>query len=514
MSPVTYPDFLRAGLSLEPFGILPGDAESDYFCTPRGSTILGWTGVDGIHYVQVKKLGETVFAVNPYADPGRHAHPVANNFEDFLCLLIKCGHESYLEQAHGWTWEQYEAFSQKNPMTAAQNDAAERIMSHFGLVPIGDVYTYVTQLDARFDFSTIPYPRDYWEYVPRESVPKESEWRVYFGASFGERGGRGEKPGEELPLNIEFTWDGRNWRIPAAYLCAKGLVIDLIACATREEMQAHAQKWGSKGELSPSEERAAEAESPLRDDFVPSVQINGRCSRMERMTTLTLPADGRGLSPTDRSIVGHYGLDEHTPMLLGRVAFPWVTSKKPKLRSLQLTLSRRPSVRTGEPFFLHTAGESVAVTHPTSGTLHTLTVHQLRTRKLRESETAHLPFRVPTSSVQLLYTLSPDLPDSEFSLRDVRHNDVPIKQPVCQDRADDFCSVAVVNVPVRAESEAAAIGIIGGADGPIAMVVGQAAGQPMLHAASSALTFEEQAEVSWQPVFHVVACEDMTVKIV
>ncbi|MBQ8719336.1 MAG: hypothetical protein IJY66_08725, partial [Clostridia bacterium] len=142
MSPVTYPDFLRAGLSLEPFGILPGDAESDYFCTPRGSTILGWTGVDGIHYVQIKKLGETVFAVNPYADPGRHAHPVANNFEDFLCLLAKCGHESYLEQAHGWTWEQYEAFSQKNPMTAAQNDAAERIMSHFGLVPVGDVYTY------------------------------------------------------------------------------------------------------------------------------------------------------------------------------------------------------------------------------------------------------------------------------------------------------------------------------------------------------------------------------------
>ena len=513
MLPITYTDFLRAGCSLAPFGILPGETESAYVCTPRGAVILGWTGVDGIHYVQIPTLGDLVFAVNPYADPGRHAHPVAENFADFLCLLAKCGHESYLEQAHGWTWEQYERFSQENPVTAEQNAAAEQIVSRFGLTRISDVYTYVKKLDAAFDYGTIPYSDEYWEYVPRESVPREDAWRVYFSKSFGERGGHGEKAGEELPMDTRFSWDGRRWHVPAIYLCPKGLVMDLVASATQEEMQAHAQRWKSKGELSPSEERAAEAESPLRDDFVPSVQINGRCSRMERMTTLTLPADGRELSPTDRSILGHYGLDEHTPMLLCRIAFPWVTSKKPKLHSLQLTLSRRPSVRTGEPFALCAAGERVAVTHPISGAVHTLTVHQLQTCNLQESATAHLPFRVPTSSVQLLYTLSPDLPDSEFSLRDVRHNDMPIKQPTHKDRADDFCSVAMVSVPQRAGSEAEAMALIGGADGPVSMVVGRAAAQPALHAASSALTFEAQAEVRWQPVFHVVACEDVTVKM-
>ena len=80
--------------------------------------------------------------------------------------------------------------------------------------------------------------------------------------------------------------------------------------------------------------------------------------------------------------------------------------------------------------------------------------------------------------------------------------------------ADDFCSVAVVNVPVRAESEAAAIGIIGGADGPTAMAVGRAPGQSAVHAACSAWTIEPQEKVVWQPVFCVKTCEDVTVQII
>jgi hypothetical protein len=513
MNHLTYQDFLKTGMTLEPFGILPGENTSDYFCTPCGSTILGWTGVDGIHYVQIKKLGEMVFAVNPYAAPGRHAHPVAENFEDFLCLLIKCGHESYLEQAHAWTWEQYEQFSEDNEMTAAQNDAAERIMSHFGLTPISDVYTYVKQLDAAFDFSTIPYPDDYREYVPCDVVPAEPEWKVYFSSSFGERGGRGEKAGQELPLDVAFPWDGRLWRVPAVYLCSKGLVLDLIATATAEEMQAYVQKWESMGELSPSEELAAEAESPLRDDFVPSVYINGQCSRMKRMTTLTMLAQECGLSPTDRQALSHYGLDEQTRTLLCRAAFPWVTSKKPMLRSLQLCMSRRPVTLTGEAFTVSGEGERVTVLHPTSVVAHTLTVCDVQRSEMPQSA-ATAQYKLPSHSVQMLYTLSPDLPDSEFSLRDVRRNDMPIKQSMRKDRVDDFCSVAVVNVPVRAESEAAAIGIIGGADGPIAMAVGRAPEQPPMHAAVSAQTFEVQDVIAWQPIFRVKVCEDAVVQIV
>lgn len=34
MNKVTYDDFLRAGLTLEAFGIFAGEQRSDYFCTP------------------------------------------------------------------------------------------------------------------------------------------------------------------------------------------------------------------------------------------------------------------------------------------------------------------------------------------------------------------------------------------------------------------------------------------------------------------------------------------------
>ncbi|MBQ7337512.1 MAG: hypothetical protein IJW40_03550 [Clostridia bacterium] len=517
MNHITYQDFLRNDMTLEPFGILPGESRSTYFCTPRTSTILGWTGVDGIHYVQIKKLGEMVFAVNPYADPGRHAHPVAQNFEDFLRLLVKCGHESYLEQAHGWTWEQYENFSQENTMTAEQNDAAEQIMARFDLTPISDVYTYVKELDAAFDYSTIPYPADYWEYVPRDAVPAEREWKVYFRRSFGESAGRGERAGEEVPLDVHFSWDGRQWRVPAVYLCAKGLVVDLVATAAVEEVQSYLQKWSDKGALSPAEEYAARAESPLRDDFVPTAVINGQPSRLKSMGGITLLADDRELSPTERQALSHYGLDEHTPTLLCRIAFPWATAKKPKLRSLQLQLSRRPTTLTGEPFTVCGAGERVTFTHPIRGTEHTLSVQELHRSEMHHGAAAMAQYQLPSHSVQMLYTLSPDLPDSELVVRDVRHNDTPILVRQDKSRKDDFVSVTAVSTAQsiqKVDSESAAIAIIGGADGPTTMVVGRAMGQPMQHAAHSALTFEPQDVVTWHPTFRAKLCEDVTVQIV
>ncbi len=511
--PITYQAFIKASLTLEPFGIIPGDRQSTYFCTPRQSTILGWTGVDGIHYVQIKKLGEMIFAVNPYADPGRHAHPVARNFTDLLCLLAKCGHESCLEQAHAWSREQYDAFCEKAPMTAEQNAAAEQIVTQLGLTPIPDVYAYVKELDATFDYSTIPYPADYWEYVPRESIPVQQEWRVYFSASFGERGARGEKAGEELPLAMDFDWDDRHWRIPAVYACSKGLVVDLIATVDRDRMQSYTDYRQSLGELSPAEEYRVDGESPLRDDFIPTVLINGQRSRIKRMTTLPLPGDGRELSPTDRQVLSYYGLDEQAPTLLCRMAFPWTTAKKPSLRSLQLCLTRRPSVFPGEPFTVSGEGDRITLRHPTRGTEHTLTVCTLRRCELPPEQIETTPYRLPPHSVQLLYTLTPELPDDELTVRDVRHNDAPIKQPTRKTTGDDFCSVAVVSVPRRVESEAAAIGIIGGADGPIAMIAARPPQQQPLHAASSAMTFEAQPSVTWQPSFRVHACDDTTVTL-
>ena len=41
--------FLELGLDCSPIGLGPGPSQGGYFCTPKGMTVLGWEGVDGIH---------------------------------------------------------------------------------------------------------------------------------------------------------------------------------------------------------------------------------------------------------------------------------------------------------------------------------------------------------------------------------------------------------------------------------------------------------------------------------
>lgn len=102
----------------------------------------------GIHYCTIKALGETVFAVEPMGDAGRHAFPVAENFEDFLRLLMACGHEAYIEQAHAWSREQYDEFAKENSITPKANEQILYLQKEYGLAPISyrDVYL---QLDSR-----------------------------------------------------------------------------------------------------------------------------------------------------------------------------------------------------------------------------------------------------------------------------------------------------------------------------------------------------------------------------
>lgn len=49
--------------------------DTTYFCTPEGAQIIGWGGVDGIHYCFIRGFGEMVFAVNPSNAPGDYVHP-------------------------------------------------------------------------------------------------------------------------------------------------------------------------------------------------------------------------------------------------------------------------------------------------------------------------------------------------------------------------------------------------------------------------------------------------------
>lgn len=123
----TYQKFLKKYMDLSLLGIEREMENCAYFCTPKGADIIGWTGVDGIHYCFIRGFGEMVFAVSPMNQPGDYVHPVAENFVDFLRLLLACGGEAALEQAWSWEQPQFDVFLQDNPITEGQQKLMDRI---------------------------------------------------------------------------------------------------------------------------------------------------------------------------------------------------------------------------------------------------------------------------------------------------------------------------------------------------------------------------------------------------
>ncbi|MEG2512178.1 MAG: hypothetical protein RSA52_02855 [Acetivibrio sp.] len=94
-----YQKFLRKHINLASLCVEQNCDNTAYFCTPKGASIIGWAGVDGIHYCFIRGFGDLVFAVSPSNANPDYVHPLANSFEDFLRLLLACGSADSLEQA-------------------------------------------------------------------------------------------------------------------------------------------------------------------------------------------------------------------------------------------------------------------------------------------------------------------------------------------------------------------------------------------------------------------------------
>lgn len=105
-----YQKFLRKHLDLSSLSVMRREDNDPYFCTPKGASIFGWAGVDGIHFCFVRGFGETVFAVSPMNGGKDCVHVIARDFSDFLRLLLATGDSAALEQAWQWDEAQFDAF--------------------------------------------------------------------------------------------------------------------------------------------------------------------------------------------------------------------------------------------------------------------------------------------------------------------------------------------------------------------------------------------------------------------
>lgn len=466
-------------------------AGQPYFCTPRGADIFARAGVDGIHYCFVEGFGEMVFAVSPMNGPGEYVHPLAGNFTDFLRLVLACGDAGILEQLWGWDRARYETSRRDDPPAPEQQAVLDAMAQGLNLTPMEDPFAYIKEVQEGFDPGRLTFSQEYWDSLPSED-PKPPEWKVYFEGSFWGCHDRG-RAGREIPVKKWFDWAGESWYIPAVYSCAKGLVIDFCLRVEPERIRAFMDKWdltpeNEWREFTPDQELQIQAENPLSADFHSHVLLNGgqlRCSRGCAVTWNPCLPDGEFGDLEGRWAMEHYGLDRTCGWIIHRGSFPWNSLRRPKIRTLNITLEQELTPLPGPHFYVSGPGDRIELVHPETGAVYHLTVLEYQRQELDQSRLAGYPgFRgceFPTHYTEMTYTFSPELAQGRYQISDCARNDPPWRKEAAKD------------------NRAASVGIIGGADGPVFFLSGS---KENLHTACSALRFEPDWDVEWHIVFY------------
>lgn len=493
-----FSQFLKKQINLAPVGVERVTDPTTYFCTPKGASIIGQAGVDGIHYCFIRGFGEMVFAVSPMNTAPDYVHPLAENFTNFLRLLLACGDAAALEQAWMWDKAQFEIFLKENPATEEQERTLAEIAEKMKLTAMEQPWEYIKSLQASFDYSKIKYTEDYFEIVMNpEAEPTAPEWKTYFDGNFWGHQGK-DHAGKEIPIGKQFEWAGHRWLIPAAYSCSKGLVVDLCMRVEPETIRAFMRKWNLSWEndscahFTREQRMEMDWDNPLCFDFRPELELNGRKLRASHGCAVSynpcLP-DGMVSEFEAKWAVDHYGLDADYGWAICREAFPWGTKHRPKIKTLSLTMEQQPVPIPGPHFKVCASGDTVAFTDPADGKKYILTVQEVEQQTLPERSFGPDCWEYPAHCCVMSYTISPEIADGKLTVMDSVESDRPKEKE------------HLFHTPT-ATSSVTAVGIIGGADGPAAIAYGTTDEQVKPCVACSALHFAPVTDVEWRMVFY------------
>lgn len=502
---VTCTEFLTYGIDMAPLGLVQRTGDDTYFCTPKGARILGWAGTDGIHYCFIPGFGDTVFAVNPMNLAPHYVHPVAHTCSDFLRLLLACGDSAALEQAWQWDEAQFQAFLAENPPTREQQRVLEQLGEATGLSPMEHPWQYLHELQDGFAYDKIKYTEEYDDLVMNPDAPQPTpEWEVSFDGGFwGNRRGR---PGKERSVRKEFDWAGYHWIIPSVYCCGKGLVVDFCMQVEPSEIRSFMEKWSLTPEtegvrqFTQEQQMQLDLDNPLHMEFHSLLHLNGKeLYSTHGYGTSYNPCLGPGYIVEDEAkrVIEHYGLDLTHAWVILRSSYPWATKRKPELRSLSVTMLSDKVAIPGPHVSSCTPGDTVSFFY--RGQTHRLTVQSYEAQTIDWSHLPETGLEHPNHYVAMGYTVTPELPDGVLSLADCDQGDRPRQIPSESGQPE-------------ATSCAMALGIIGGADGLVA-IRHHSDEQGTLHTACSSLYFDPVEQVEWRMVFYEKPAADVTMDL-
>ena len=444
--------------------------------------------------------------------PGEYVHTVARSFDDFLRLLLVCDGDAAIEQCWQWSQEQFDKFMGEQEVLPETKEAAMHIMELTGLEPAELPYKYIRDLQKSFNYKSIPFSEEYYETVSPEDLEQAEEilceqpatpWTVYYGDNFWASHHEGD-PCEEISLEKHFRWADRDWYIPSVYTCEKGMVADILFRVDTAKVQAFMEEWNvtpeNEFQFTPMQRRQMELENPLSFNFRSELNINGKCLRTNRGCGIVyVPFRDECDRDEWMPILDYYNLDRASCWVVQRSCFPWIDGQTMDIVTMEVTMKHQPMFVPGEAFETRTAGEVHTFHNPTTGTKHTLIVQEHEAKEM-DMKFPNLKDReYPSHHIAMTFTLEPELSQTEFSITDSLQSDEPRVIPGCTSGSKS--------------KEAEAIGIIGGADGPTAIIMGTPKSKGQLHTAVSRFCFEPFDSVRWQLSFKERQIKEKTVEL-
>ena len=486
--------FFRSKLDLSNIGLQRGEKESGYFCTPVGSKVIGWAGVDGIHFCTVKGFGELIFAVNPTYDPGHYVHPVARCFEDFLRLILACHDTAAIEQCWFMDREVFEEFLETNPPTKEMQACLDAIDKKYKLTPMEDPFAYMHQLQEEFDYDALVYPPEYYEIVDLPSERQPPEWKVTWDGDFFDD--NPEAIGDE-PVCVDtwFHWAGIDWYVPEVYPFDQGLVMCILGKV--DPMQVPMEDYSEF--LSNEAWEKMQAENPLNLHARHEMTINGVSMRPAGSTGSTWVPDP-DWNLESKWVLEHYGLDLNYAWQINRVNFLWPEYGKMEIQEMSLTMKQHPVSISGTHFKTPDAGNCVILTHPQTDKEYILHIDEIKQETADFSRMHDQTMEYPSCYSQMTFRIEPDMSRNQFRIVDCAQSDQPRYKEGFQ----------------KPEYQSAvSFGIIGGADGPTVMIMGQPKSDAtQIHMAASSLRFEHAKHIEWRIIFQEIPNEDITVSLI
>lgn len=483
--------YLRSKLDLSNIGFMRGEKESGYFCTPILSRVIGWAGVDGIHFCTTKGFEEMIFAVSPSNCSGEYVHPVAKNFEDFLRLLLACSDTAAIEQCWFMDREVFETFLTENKPTPEGQKCLDAIQKKYKLTPMEDPFAYIHALQEEFDYDALVFPPEYYELVEEPIERVAPEWKVTWDGDFFD-----ENPdsirAEAVRIDTWFRWAGIDWYVPEVYPFDRGVVMHLLG---RGDPNLVPQNEYEDFLSAEAHERMM-AENPLNLHARQELLINDISMR---------PAGGMGITwmPSQnwnlesKWVLEHYGLDLDSAWQIHKIKFFWPSCGKMEIQKMSLTMKQHPVSVSGTHFKTPTAGNCVILTHPQTEKEYILHIDELRHETADFSRFHDQTMEYPSCLTQMVFRIEPEMSRNQFRIVDCAQSDQPRYRSGA--KREDGCF-------------AVSVGMIGGADGPTAIIVGQPmTGEARPHTAVSSMRFEHAKEIEWRIVFQEKPNEDFTV---